>query len=239
MSTEVTLTAGSLAVGYCYPAAPQSLLNAFVAAMQASLPGTLNTFVFGSSTPGVDDQDKVWIKVDAANAFVGIYTYAYGSWVTPHDIPASSSLRMIWVGTEADLWAHDGGDGTNPSSVAPTATTGAMWQRDTDFDFRVPIGIGTNATAYGGVYTTIGVGGTGGEEKHALTDKEISHRHEILNKNVVAGATLASGSAYAQTDAGYSAYVGNTDGTKDAHENLPPYRGVIICKRTARIYRTA
>ncbi len=50
------------------------------------------------------------------------------AWVWPHQVPPLSEERRLWLGTEADLWFYDGGDGTTP--VGATDTTGAMWAVD-------------------------------------------------------------------------------------------------------------
>ena len=51
-----------------------------------------------------------------------------GAWVWPHLIPPGDGERRIWVGSESDLWFHDGGDGTDPATA--TDTVGAMWEKD-------------------------------------------------------------------------------------------------------------
>lgn len=66
------------------------------------------------------------------------YMWNGTAWVWPHATPANSNERKLWVGTEAELWAYDGGDGGNPSSV--TDTTGPMWIVDTVFNQRSPRG---------------------------------------------------------------------------------------------------
>ena len=51
-----------------------------------------------------------------------------GQWVWPNPIAPSSGERRLWTGSSADLWFHDGGDGTDPAAATPT--TGAMWMVD-------------------------------------------------------------------------------------------------------------
>jgi hypothetical protein len=100
---------------------------------------------------------------------------------------------MIWKGTEAALWAYQGGDGTDPASVAPTDFTGAMWQVDTDFEFRFPLGIGhsnigTNPVPYAPASNTVvAQGATGGAEKIVITP--VDHTHLVGRMRGDSGAT--------------------------------------------------
>jgi hypothetical protein len=80
----------------------------------------------------------VWLQTsldptntDPLNYGVPLRWYFFNGtqWVWPNPIPPNSGERRIWVGSSADLWFHDGGDGTDPASA--TDTTGAMWEVDT------------------------------------------------------------------------------------------------------------
>lgn len=160
--------------GYCF-----SSLESFKNDIFNLLEGTVDVtgIVIGPNTPDVSDQDKVWIKTDAARRPVGIFLFL-GSWIWPNPRAPSSQERMIWAGLEADLWAYDGGDGTDPGSSPPTLTTGAMWQKDAAFDFRIPMGAGTSPVIYdGGSATVLNQGDTLGDERITLSDTEIAHRH--------------------------------------------------------------
>lgn len=231
----VTLTAGQLPQGFCFQN-PQQYFEAIVAAMSAVLPGAYSTFNFGNSTPAPEDQDKPWIRTDAFGNFDRLYTFN-GKWVSPNPRPPSENERMIWKGSYAQLWAYDGGDGVDPSATAPTATTGAMWQADTDFSFRVPVGAGTNPTAYDGVNTTIAVGDTGGEQKHVQDKSELcAHEHvsPFFKQNTGGGLTQH---AYDANGTGADLNT-STEGGGKAFNVMQPYRGVIFARRTSRIYFT-
>jgi len=191
----IQITNGNLAPGYCYPSSPQTFLNDIVALLIAYLPGNYSTFNLGPTTPSVDDQDKPWIKTDSSGNLVGLFTFGSGAWVRPHPVPPSSQQRIIWAGSDSDLWSFDGGDGSNPITTPPTSTTGAMWVRDTAFGsgepsdpnagangvnvFKVPIGAGLNPTAYDQTSAkSIAVGDVGGEERVALTQSQMPpHTH--------------------------------------------------------------
>lgn len=245
----VYITPPTLPDGQCWTETPQELVNLIFAAIQAQMETTVNPGFFnqGSDVPEIDNRIYPWLR-DAGDYLDGWFTYSgtYSGWIRPHRIPASANERMIWKGTEADLWAYDGGDGEDPAVHAPTAATGAMWVRDTDFDFRFPVGIGTNPTGYDGVNTSLAVGATGGEEKHALTeDENAPHTHDILQwDGPVGGATGQAMLRVLTTPAAYSPnYVTENSGgdpldgnSPVAHNNMPPYRAVIFAKRSARVY---
>lgn len=104
------------------------------------------SFFLGNSRPS-STNPTLWLQttLDATN----LAPLAYGNairwlfwngteWVWPHDVPPGSGIRQMWVGTEADLWFFDGGDGTDPAVA--TDTTGGMWMVDTVFNSKSPRG---------------------------------------------------------------------------------------------------
>jgi hypothetical protein len=99
--------------------------------------------VFSTTEPSVDDRDKAWGLLNPDGTFTGkIFTYDDGFWGSEHPYPPSSEVRLMWAGDTADLWNFDGGDGVDPSITAPTTYTGAMWEVDTVFAGRSPMGVG-------------------------------------------------------------------------------------------------
>lgn len=239
--------------GYCFTT-PQRFALDVVAGMTGYLPGQYNVVIDSETEPSADDREKMWHKLYPGGAPSGkIFKYYLGKWVTPHPIEAGGDERRIWVGNESDIWAYDGGDGTNPSTDAPTATTGAMWERDTDFDFKFPVGVGTSPAPYS---TTISVGATGGEEKHTLQDEEMPlHGHPAQYNSGGEGESDADGgimigpgsdtkSAYSGTPSETRGQAiggsgGAADGTTTPFNVLPLYRAVFFIKRTSRVYITA
>jgi hypothetical protein len=99
--------------------------------------------VFSTDEPGVDDRDKAWGLLNPDGTFTGkIFTYDDGFWGSQHPYAVSGDVRLIWTGIEADVWSFDGGDGVDPAITAPTTFTGAMWEVDTVFAGRSPMGVG-------------------------------------------------------------------------------------------------
>ena len=64
MPTTIPLTPGSLPPGYCFSTWAQLVIDIFTGAF-GTIPGSLGSgFNYGSDIPGVDDQNKPWIRTD-------------------------------------------------------------------------------------------------------------------------------------------------------------------------------
>lgn len=252
---NVTFTWGNLPAGFCWTDA-QTFMDTIFALLQGTADS--DQIIISSTLPDPEDQGKIWFRLNVDGTLEGAYKYQ-GEWHRPHPVPLSSASRMIWVGSEADLWAYDGGDGTDPSSSPPTDMTGAMWEVDTNFEFRMPLGVGNNDLGtspvdYGGGATTVATGGTGGAEKVQLTTDELAaHQHLMFSNESVSSpgdplnntsVAYKADSTPSGTDYEYRAQRGTVDGqigltaenetAEDAHQNMPPYIGVAFAKRTAR-----
>jgi hypothetical protein len=201
----IPVIAGPLPAGYCATSA-QGYLADIAALMSITIPGG-SMFYIGSSAPPPDLGYAIWVRTNPDGSMEGIYIFS-GAWRRPHPVPPSSQSVWIWKGIEGDVWKFDGGDGTdprpflpdgvtpNPTYIAPTDTTGAMWMVDHDFDFRMPVGPGTNTvqypvTAIDGTVTTpaatiINPGDVGGEEQHYIQADETGgadHVHVLASES--------------------------------------------------------
>lgn len=261
-NAPVRLITTGLPAGYCYPSDPNRFWLDGVATLSGFVPGTYNFFNYGNDEPDPEDRNKPWVRLNGDGTLDRVYVYANGVWSSPNPRAASGDERMIWVGLEADLWSYDGGDGTDPSTTAPTATTGAMWSRDTSFDFRFPLGIGTSpsVTQPSGEVTgstTVGVGATGGAEDTEIvidSDQLPSHSHDVTVESstgdsadseqgrfTVGDGTFKWRSDLSNDKVGHTREAGgDTDGATQPIErtNMPPFLGVIFAKRTARQFYT-
>lgn len=242
---------------YCFSGYDRFALD-IVNNMTGFIPGEYSVIIDSATEPDAEDRNKLWHKQLGGGAPSGkLYSYYLGKWVTPHPIEAGAQMRMWWTGTEADLWAFDGGDGTDPSSSAPTATTGAMWSRDTDYDFRFPLAMGTSPAP---TSTSVVPGDTGGVEEITQTEAQLAP-HGHTGKAYSRGAITPQGdgdmSAYGSEITLYHENAGHTSATSgnggndsavvisasdtpaESMSNMPPYRVGMWCARTARIYFVA
>ena len=272
MSLNVTFGLGSFPAGFCWQN-PQQYAAALLQILTGTIAGTFSGVSFGDAPPA--DLGSPWARTTGGGQYLdGIYVYTGGRWMRPHPVPPLDQQVIIWKGKEEELWAYDGGDGTDPSGpgTAPTLVSGAMWIRDTDFDLRFPLGIGTSATIYPPETTelTVGEGDTGGEERHALTVHPVTgdsenapHTHFIMTNtapvvdttsvnanNHATYQTINTGGSTADYHTGGSATAPtfgitsveggdpNNSNSAIAHNNMPPYRGVIYAKRSLRKYYT-
>jgi len=237
MPTQIEFSFQALGAGYCFTT-PQQLALDITQRISGQLAGDSTLWTKSSSTPSSANQDRPWYKLSGTDQSpVGLYSYWQGQWVRLHPSPAGSSERRLWVGTTTELITHDGG-----TAGTVTATTGPMWEVDTNFDAKFLVGPGTTANG-----TEIGVTDTGGEDEHTLIVDELpSHQHGSSGTHDVAGSVLTSGPGAVEHSSP------GDDGTPmglwgaspaagggDPHNNLPPYYGVYVIKRTGRIFYVA
>jgi hypothetical protein len=233
--TLITLTPPSLPIGYC-PTNYQQLANDVISGTQANFNSSIGNsfFNFGPTTPTLNNQVYPWLDENG-----NWWIYKDGYWLRQHPIAAGSAERRIYVGTTTDLQTYDGGN-TN----APSNWSGPMWQVDTLFEARFPVGAGTFASSgvvsVNGTTTSTAVAG---EDKHTLVTSEMpSHTHQILDQYInLTQRGSADTSVFSATNRseGVANLLPTTSSGGDAaHNNLPPFYGVYFIKRTARVYYT-
>lgn len=257
---RIPLTPPSLPAGYCWPATPQQfLIDAFTGAFGTLAASVGTGFNYGSAIPGVDDTNKPWVRLNPDNSDAGTWTFAFGKWTMLYPTPAGpNDFRSIWVGTLADLYSYDGGDGVDPTVTPPTQVTGSFWEQDPQFAARTIVGVGTLPISL----KVLAVGDLGGLEKVSLDISEMPpHTHQSQQpdqagspNNVIWGTSPggagAAGAIY-PSEGGLGGPNSNPMRTtlKDTggdltvtpvvvkpHENMPPYVAVYVIKRTGRTH---
>ena len=242
-TTIISLLPPTLPSGYC-PTSWQELANYIIGYSQAQFNSTIGNSFFntGSSTPSVDNQIYPWIDNDG-----NWWVHNSGYWARKHPSPAAGNERRLWVGTPSELESYDGGDG---SAYSGNNFTGAMWEIDTAFEGKFPVGVGafsgSGSVSVNGTTTSTGVSG---EDKHQLIIAELpDHTHQISSKRsanmevygsseitVDVLGTVPSTGVTISDGPGYNP---ENQGEGISHNNLPPFYGVYVIKRTGRVYYT-
>lgn len=223
--------------GYCFTT-PQRFALDITANLSGYIPGQYSTLIISESEPAVADRDRVWFQLNVGGAPSGkFFIFSGGVWQMPNaEEPGSPARRFLVGATAADVWAYDGGDGTDPSSNPPSDTSGAMWEVDSTMEGRFPLGAGTLSPSG----TIVAAGATGGADEVELTGAQNGpHTHEPLSPStsfVCGGGTLIVGMG--STPAASSAATTGSSGDGDPHANMPPYLVGLWCKRTARVSYT-
>lgn len=253
MPTLYPLTPGTLASN-CYPATPQELYNEMFEKGGVSL--DIVGVIKSASAPTATNRDKLWIKLDGSNRPVGHFIWQGGLWIWPHDTPASGSERRIWVGTTGALETYDGG-----ATGTVGDASGPMWDVDTAFDGRALIGQGTipdtsPARTIAVTGTSDSLGGIGNWLKTLLRVELPNFRLKLFGSteegepaanpdgdSVIAQRLNVDSDAQsydmAEDEVSSDPTIGVTDalGSGQAFVQAPPFYGIYVIKRTARIFR--
>src|SRR6185295_15194774 len=247
-NAQIIFVPGTLPESACY-ATEQERLNAFMAYSSGSLPGNFSTFNYGETTPGSDDRDKPWhrLNVDGSPSYPGMWDFFDGAWRQRHPLPPG--VILMWDGAPGDIDTLDDG-------VAGTATiyTGPFWEIVTAMAARMPIGVGNLPSG-----TALAVTNTGGEENHTLVTNELpKHKHQMFvddqgtsNSGInPTSSTYVYRERVADVNTDYRMSKVRSDdasvpsvaptgeaGNDQGHNNLPPYYTVYFIRLTIRQYR--
>jgi hypothetical protein len=243
MPGNVAITTSSVPAGFCF----QSFQNDWsflVSLLSGNLANVGNFVNTGSATPIPANQDKYWLRDNADGTPDKIYRFTSGVWVAAHPIPPGFTMIAPAGLIASDIPTLDGGE-----AAALTVFTGPMWEVDTDFSARFPVGPGTLASGL-----VLNPGDSGGEEKHSLALSEIpSHKHfcvddsqgtgTVSTARFVADRSPNTGNAYDLVGSDNTAGIGPTSntggdgsasGAAAAHNTMPPYKCRIFIRRTLR-----
>lgn len=203
----------------------------------------------GNTTPAPEDRVWPWLRLDVNGKIDRLYHYAMGFWLSKYHTPANSPIRLPWTGSPTDLLTYDEGENTAVSEI-----TGPFWEVDTNFEQRIPIGVGTLPTSG----DPVAVNTNYGADEYTIQNANIRrHRHHAAANTSTSGAglpssgTQISGSGGGAAQENYDLQGTNTAATigltsfvqgqsqtddNEAFSILNPVRGVYFIKRTARLY---
>lgn len=97
------------------PANLTELYDGLRSRLSATLNATIVPYITGAETPGVDDQDKVWHRVDADGRPLGTYVFYSGTWRKQYTQP---------VGT---ICMYSGDPGVDFTGTDGAGTVGGNW----------------------------------------------------------------------------------------------------------------
>ncbi len=238
-NAQIEATPGTLPEGYCLTSL-QQYLNDVINLSQWELPGVYNTFNYGDSAPAPEDRDKPWFRKFGDASPDRWYSYRNGLWVARHPEPFGSA--KFYLGTLVNLPTFDGGAN---EAVTDPDTTGPMWEEITEIQGKFPLHPGTLTSGL-----VVAAGDSGGEEKHELIEKEIPyHTHGLptdpnairttLDSNSVGTSDNSSsggGGFMGRATASGFGGIGDAGNTTQSHNNMPPYYGIYLIRRTARVF---
>ena len=254
MPNDFRLIPGTLPDPYCFTNFQQLNVDLFSIAQVVNINGAM-FYNLGPGPIDADHRDWPWFDTNDFNWYA--WSQDVGLWVRYHPIPASSQSRQLWVGNTTDLQLYDGGDANPPGDAS-----GPMWEVDTNFAAKFPVGPGTFAG--GGI---VAVTGTGGNDEQTIPATAIpAHQHIVsIGVNTATTGEPAPGSSPGSVQYGIGktlavgAIVDDSTGhvarsypltsqyssdpppaTPTAKLNmLPPYYGVYFIKRSQRLFFVA
>lgn len=247
------LIAPTLPEGFC-PLTEQERVNAYFDGAQVQQNTSFDNIVISDTAPGANERDKLWFRLTPGTlAPTGkLFRYFDGKWVLPHPVPAGGEERRIWKGTILGGGSLEEYDGGSIGAVGDAA--GPMWEVDTDFEGRLPVGVGAMPNG-----TSVSLGEEIGGDKVTLTNANIrNHSHFALAAVYAVSAAVPSATVYATFSGGGTgqenyilqssatvptvAPTSNAGGDTAANDPVtivPPVRGCYFIKRTARLYYVA
>ncbi len=242
---SLVLTPPSFNEGYC-PSSNQQLANDIASGMSAYVPGNYTVWNYGNTEPSAEDRGKPWFRLLGDGTPDKIYIYFNGQWISRHAVPASGSERRLWIGSTGALETYDGGQ-----AGVVTSTAGPMWEVDSNFAGRMPIGVGNTPSG-----TAITVDTNAGNDESTIVEANLpEHYHYVARSTQQNSSSISATQAMAYIGGGYGnenyvlqgldiasnvPNVGQTSkhgqASPDALDILNPARGVYVIKRTARVY---
>lgn len=218
---------------------PQAFFDLFVQYMTGSLPGGFSGVIISDVEPGINERDKLWIKL-VAGMPEGFFLFYSGAWnpalpnpIAPGTIVFDGTNYGNQIQAQAAIYLIDGGTAGNP-----------FWSL-CDGNFGTPnlLGRVPACSGQGGGLTLRNFGDALGVETHVLTLNEIpNHTHGMPNDVNGIRTTLGPGFGNNNDDAaaGGAGFMGRStfasEGGGAAHINMQPTGFLWARMRTARIF---
>lgn len=105
------------------PTTLTQLITQLNALLTLSINETITPYILGNDVPSVDDQDKVWYRIDDMGRPFGAYVFWNGFWVLPP--PPLAAQIGFWAG---DPTINFDANGTGLAGPGPVANDTFGWQ---------------------------------------------------------------------------------------------------------------
>lgn len=227
-SILLPLIPGTLPAGFC-PSTEQERLNTYADYLEAQLSAGMAFYNYGSSAPAVQYQAYPWLRT------TDMRWYRFeGVWKSPVQ-DYSLYERRLFVGSLGDLQTYDGGD-TDPQSTE----SGPMWEVDTAFEGRSPMGPGAITGA--NPSKTLSVEENFGEGAHVQNVGELAQHSHVPDSTLADGflghAVAGAPATFNVSGGGDTISMGATAtaGNGDAMPVIHPVRGAYVIRRTIRTF---
>jgi len=157
----VSVQAGDVS-NACYRSEQERYLDYLLKTVWKVRLGDTTGILIQEAQPAVEDNDKIWYKRASDGglewpALPFAWNINYSQWLATHPIPPGDNGLRIWIGAAVDIDDYDGGE---TAGISPS--TGPMWEIVTDFNDRIPAGVGTNVAAVNTDYDIFPAAASGG-----------------------------------------------------------------------------
>ena len=142
--TQFPIIFSGFATGYCWPSDPATFASDLTErlSVQWAVSGVTGLLV-QNTTPTSAQRNFGWYNTDTGRTL--FWNSGLSTWASVHPSTPSGNERRIWMGTTVELETYDGG-----ASGAVGLAAGPMWEVDSDFTGRSPMGVGRGTTSFGG-----------------------------------------------------------------------------------------
>ncbi len=244
------LVPGTVPLNQKFPPTPQDLLDWLASYLGIEGIEGNASFVTGSETPAVSDQDKPWLRTDAADNPLGWYVWDGAAWTplpivvasgSTADRPASPTVGQFYLDTdincplifERGMWRTQSGvpgdtKHVTAASVAAALTQNPGWSEYIEGHGRSPMGSGTGAGLTARTPLT-----DYGQETVTLAEANLpAHDHSLTNQLTGPGSHTGVGTSVEGPGSGADNFsVGSRDtgsvGTGTPFDNLHPVRVLV------------
>lgn len=231
-TTPVTLLPGTLPYD-CYPADPQTLNVDIITRAQAFLDEVFPGVYVGDTTPPANQRNRIWFNTLTQR----LYQYVNGDWQRTYWPSASSKQEWFWNDTPGALETYDGG-----SAGAVGDSTGPLWEIVSEFEGRVPVGVGTLVGSSPAV--AVARGDTGGGYQQTIAQANLPAVNLPLAVRTAQADNLDNDTTEVLINPAHTSFSPLTlnvplGGSGTPLATMPGYLARYVIRRTARIYVSA